>query len=310
MGEKYVTPFEKHGRLSVKGPDLMDQQGEKFQLYGMSTHGVAWYPQYVCEETFRALRDEWNTNCVRLAMYTYEHDGYCTDGDQEKIKAIMRRGVDAATALGMYVIIDWHILNEKTPLRYQQEAMTFFAEMSATYKDHDNVLYEICNEPNNTSWEDVCQYANAVIPVIRGNDPDAVIIVGTPTWSQDVHLALAQPLPYDNLLYTLHFYAGTHKDDLRARMKQCIEAGLPVIVSEFGICDASGDGALDLESAAAWRALIEEKQVGFFCWNLANKNESSSVFVVHNTALSGWGDDLLNEQGKWIRAWFQSKPRV
>lgn len=297
-----ATPVATHGALHVEGCDLVGSQGEKVQLYGMSTHGIAWYPQYVCEETFTALRDEWNTNCIRLAMYTYEDHGYCTDGDKEEIKALVKKGVDLATDLGMYVIIDWHILNEKSPLVYEEEAKAFFQEMSSTYADYDNVLYEICNEPNSgPSWQDVKDYANEIIPIIRANDEDAVIIVGTTTWSQDIQDALADPLDYDNLMYTLHFYAATHKDDLRNRLVECHEKGLPVYVSEFGICDASGNGGLDYASAEAWMDLIDEYNLSFQCWNLANKNESSSVFKEDCTKLSGWEDADMNDQGIWIK---------
>lgn len=302
--ETAQTPFEKHGKLSVQGSQLVDQNGEHYQLYGMSTHGIAWFPQYLCDETITALRNEWNTNCIRIAMYTYEYGGYCNGGNKNQLKTMVKNGVEYATNQGMYVIIDWHVLNEKSPLVYMEESVKFFEEMSALYADRDNVIYEICNEPNGTSWADVTTYANTVIPVIRANDPDAIVIVGTPTWSQDVHKALETPLEYDNLLYALHFYAGTHKEWLRERMASCIDAGLPIIVSEFGICDASGNGALDYESAEAWKAIIEEYNVSYFCWNLANKNESSSIFKPGNKTLSGWTDNDLSDQGKWIRDWF------
>lgn len=302
------TAFAKHGALSVNGADLVDANGEKFQLRGMSTHGIAWFPDYVCEETFTALRDEWNTNCVRIAMYTHESQGYCSDGDKEYIKGLVEKGVDIATDLGMYVIIDWHVLNEGSPLVYKDEAVAFFDEMSKKYADHANVLYEICNEPNrNASWDKVTEYANEVIPVIRANAPDSVIIVGTPTWSQEIDKAAAEPLSYDNLMYTLHFYAATHKDFLRDRMEMCISRGLPVFVSEFGICDASGNGAVDIEQANLWKDMIEKYNVSYMCWNLSNKNESSAVIAPDCSKLSGWTDDELSEEGRWIKEWFTSE---
>ncbi len=196
------TPLAVHGALQVQGTKLVDEQGNPVRLTGMSTHGLAWFPQYVSQDTFLTLRDEWKTNCVRLALYTEEYNGYCSGGNKEELKALVRRGVEAATNLGMYVIIDWHVLNDHDPNVHKEDAKAFFAEMSALYQNQENVLYEICNEPNSSAtWEQIKQYAGEVIPVIRANDPDAVIIVGTPTWSQDIHLAADSPLPYDNLLY-------------------------------------------------------------------------------------------------------------
>ena len=307
MTNENTTPFSIHGALSVQGADLVDKNGEKFQLYGMSTHGIAWFPQYVNQEAFRTLRDDWNTNCVRLAMYTEEYGGYCSDGDKETLKALVKNGVEYASELGMYVIIDWHILSEQDPNVHKDEAITFFREMSSAYADYENVLYEICNEPNcYTTWDSVKAYASEVIPVIRENDSDAVILVGSPTWSQDIDKAQASPLEFDNIMYTLHFYAATHKDDLRSRLEGCVNQGLPVFVSEFGMCDASGNGGNDFEQTEEWLTLIEKYNISFLCWNLANKAESSSVFLPSSTAISDWAEEDLNESGKWIREYFRS----
>ena len=304
------TPFGQHGALHVENGKLTDADGNVVQLYGMSTHGIAWFPQYINYDSFRTLRDDWNTNCIRLAMYTAEYGGYCAGGDKEQLKQLVRDGVSYATELGMYVIVDWHILSDCDPNQNKDEAIAFFREMSEAFADNDNVLYEICNEPNSgTSWDSIKSYAEKVIPVIREQKPDAVILVGTPTWSQEIDKAAASPLTFDNIMYTLHFYAGTHKDDLRNRLETCAQNNLPVFVSEFGMCDASGNGANDFDSTTKWLDLLNKYQISFCCWNLANKDESSSVFKAASTALSDWTDEDFNESGRWIRDYFRSMPR-
>lgn len=305
------TPFEDHGALSVKGTDLVDSNGEKFQLRGLSTHGLAWFPEYVNRETFECLRDDWNANCIRLAMYTDENGGYCSGGDQNQLKSKIREGVDAATELGMYVIIDWHVLSDQDPNKYKDQSISFFDEVSAEYGDRGNVIYEICNEPNGSAtWESVSVYANEVIPVIRANDHDCVILVGSPTWSQDIDKAAAAPLSFDNVMYTLHFYAATHTDWLRDRMEQCINNCLPVFISEFGICDASGSGSVDIGQADRWKELIEKYNVSYICWNLSNKDESSAVIRSGCSKLSGWTEEELSEEGNWIRDWMRVDTQV
>ena len=304
------TPYGQHGALHVENGKLTDADGNTVQLYGMSTHGIAWFPQYINYDSFRTLRDDWNTNCIRLAMYTAEYGGYCAGGDKEQLKQLVRDGVSYATELGMYVIVDWHILSDCDPNQNKDEAIAFFREMSEAFADNDNVLYEICNEPNSgTSWDSIKSYAEEVIPVIREQKPDAVILVGTPTWSQEIDKAAASPLTFDNVMYTLHFYAGTHKDDLRNRLETCAQDNLPVFVSEFGMCDASGNGANDFDSTTKWLDLLNKYQISFCCWNLANKDESSSVFKAASTALSDWTDEDFNESGRWIRDYFRSMPR-
>lgn len=304
------TPYGQHGALHVENGKLTDENGNTVQLYGMSTHGIAWFPQYINYDSFRTLRDDWNTNCIRLAMYTAEYGGYCAGGDKEQLKKLVRDGVSYATELGMYVIVDWHILSDCDPNQNKDEAIAFFREMVEAFADNDNVLYEICNEPNGgTSWDSIKSYAEEVIPVIRAQKPDAVILVGTPTWSQEIDKAAASPLDDSNVMYTLHFYAGTHKDDLRNRLETYVQNGLPVFVSEFGMCDASGNGANDFDSTTKWLDLLNKYQISFCCWNLANKDESSSVFKASSTALSDWTDDDFNESGRWIRDYFRGMPQ-
>lgn len=304
------TPYGQHGALHVENGKLTDENGNTVQLYGMSTHGIAWFPQYINYDSFRTLRDDWNTNCIRLAMYTAEYGGYCAGGDKEQLKQLVKDGVSYATELGMYVIVDWHILSDCDPNQNKDEAIAFFREMAEVFADNDNVLYEICNEPNGgTSWDSIKSYAEEVIPVIRAQKPDAVILVGTPTWSQEIDKAAASPLDDSNVMYTLHFYAGTHKDDLRNRLETCVQNGFPVFVSEFGMCDASGNGANDFVSTTKWLDLLNKYQISFCCWNLANKDESSSVFKASSTALSDWTDDDFNESGRWIRDYFRGMPQ-
>ena len=180
------TPLARHGRLSVKGVDLVDQSQKKFQLRGVSTHGINWDvgSPYVNEAAFRTLRDDWGVNAIRLAMYTSEYNGYCSGGDKKALRTKVEEGVQYATKLGMYVIIDWHILSDGNPKQHIKEAKRFFATMAAKYKKQKNVLYEICNEPNGCSWKTIRSYAQSVTKVIRKKDAKAIVIVGTPTWSR------------------------------------------------------------------------------------------------------------------------------
>lgn len=290
------------GKLSVEGTLLVDENGKAVQLRGLSTHGLSFYPQYVNEELFGELRRKWKANVIRLAMYTAESGGYCTDGDKENLKNLVRSGVEYATDQDMYVIVDWHILSDGNPNQYRAEAIDFFSQMSKEFSDYDNVIYEICNEPNGgTSWRDIKEYAKEVIPVIRANAPDAVILVGTPNWSQYVNEAAADPITgYDNIMYTLHFYAATHKDDLRDTMTSAIDAGLPVFVSEFGICDASGNGGIDEAQANAWVQAMDQYKVSYVAWNISNKNETSAIFKSTVEKTSGFTEEDLSDSGRWI----------
>lgn len=290
------------GALHVSGTQLCDSTGNLVQLRGISTHGLAWFPDYVNEECFADFKNNWNANVIRLAMYTAESGGYCTDGDQNHLKELVRNGIQYADSQGLYIIVDWHILSDSNPNTYLPQAKEFFQEISSEFAEADHILYEICNEPNgNTSWSDIKSYALEVIPVIRANDPDAVILVGTPNWCQYVDQAAADPITeYDNLMYALHFYAATHKEDLRDRMAAALSEGLPVFVTEYSICDASGNGGLDPDQANQWVAAMDQYGVSYVAWNLSNKNESSAILKSSCTKTSGFAQEDLSEFGLWL----------
>ncbi|MBQ7535410.1 MAG: cellulase family glycosylhydrolase [Stomatobaculum sp.] len=311
-GEPSPGPLEA-GTLHVEGTQLLSQDGKPLRLCGISTHGLQWYPQYVNGDTFRELRDNWNINVIRLALYT-EESGWCAQGAAEKdrLRNILHRGIRLAAENDLYVILDWHILSDGDPNQHLAEAKAFFQEFSHEYKDSSHILYEICNEPNGgVSWARIKQYAEAVIPVIRGNDPDAVILVGTPTWSQDIDQALADPITgYGNVMYTFHFYAATHKQELRSRLQKTVDLGLPVFVSECGLCSADGNGSIDRESAAAWLELLEQNGISTVFWNLSNKNEASALLSPSCSGLSGFSAADLSESGKLIQEYLTSKHAV
>ena len=294
---KTGTPVSIHGKLSVSGTNLVDKNGKKFQIKGVSTHGIAWFPQYVNQEAFEFMRDEWKINAVRLAMYSDPNAGYTT-----QMHELVSKGVEYAKNAGIYVIIDWHILSDGNPNTNKASAKVFFKEMANKYKDYDNVIYEICNEPNgDVQWErDIKHYAEEIIADIRTIDKDAIIIVGTPTWSQDVDSAAQNPITgYSNIMYTVHFYAATHKESLRQKVTTALNAGLPIFATEFGICDASGNGNLDIEEANKWIDFLNSNNISWMCWNLSNKDESSAL-LKNTNKVTGWTNDELSGEGKWL----------
>ena len=293
-----------HGQLSVSSSGfVVDKNQSVFQIQGISTHNLAWYPEYVNVDTFRKLRDEFNINTIRLAMYTAEDGGYCVSDDttRQQMLACLTSGIEAAIQLDMYVIVDWHILSDSNPNLYKETALSFFERIASTYGDKPNILYEICNEPNgDTSWDEIKSYSVDVIDRIRMYAPQSIVIVGTPTWSQDVDIASSSPIERNNLLYSLHFYAATHKEDLQSKLQTALTNGLPVFVSEFGITEASGSGIVDTTSADTWMKLLNENGIGYIYWNLSNKDEACALLRSSCTSLSDWTFDDYSPAGQWF----------
>lgn len=299
-----ATPLSTYGTLAVKGTKLVDKKGKTVQLKGVSTHGISWFPQYLNKKAMKTMRDQWGINVIRIAMYTSEWNGYCNSGseNQKSLRALVCQGIDDATDLGLYVIVDWHILSDGNPNTHISEAKSFFHGISKKYKNNNNILYEICNEPNGgTTWKDIKKYAKKIIPIIQKNDSNAIIIVGTPNWCQDVDIAAKSPITgYKNLLYSLHFYADTHRDAYRKKALTAVKSGLPLFVSEFSICDASGNGAIHTSEGNKWIKLLNQYKIGYTVWNLSNKNESSALIKTTCSKTSGWKKSDLTGSGKWF----------
>ena len=173
--------------------------------------------------------------------------------------------------------------------------------MSAKHKDDKHVLYEICNEPNGfmVRWSDVKEYADKVIPVIRANDPDKIVICGTPMWSQDVDYASQNPLSYNNVMYTLHFYSGDHFQSLRDKAQTALNNGAAIFVTEFGTTKASGDGGVFLDECNRWMEWMNERKISWVNWSFSDKAESSAALQPGASKSKNW--NLVSESGQYIK---------
>ena len=286
-----------NGWLKIKNNTLVNEKEEKIMLKGMSSHGIQWYGDFANESMLEDLKNKWNTNLFRIAMYT-EEDGYIYN---KKLKDKVEEIVEITKKLDMYVIIDWHILSDGDPLIHKEEAKEFFREMSLKYKDYPNVIYEICNEPNgNVTWENnIKPYAEEVIKVIRENSKKSIIIVGTPTWSQEVDKPANNKINDELVMYALHFYSGTHTEWLRERAKEALKE-IPIFVSEWGVSDASGNGGVYKEETLKWLKFMKENNISWANWSLSNKNESSAMLITGAPA-NKISEEYLSESGKIIK---------
>ena len=292
-----------HGRLHVAGRKIVGADGQPVSLAGVSYGWSQWEAApYYNASVVNWLRADWQADVVRAAL-GLDPTGYL--GHPEREKARVCAVVDAAIAADLYVIIDWHDhhANEHTAL-----AVAFFQEMARKYGGRPNVMYEIFNEPiKGLTWaRDVKPYAEQVIAAIRAIDPDNLIIVGTPNWSQDVDVAAADRIKAENIAYTLHFYAGTHKQELRDKAVVAMNQGLPLFVTEWGTCDASGAGQVDVESTKAWMEFMRQWQLSHCNWGIYDKAETAAIIVPGASAQGGWVAKDLTESGRLAREWVRN----
>jgi aryl-phospho-beta-D-glucosidase BglC (GH1 family) len=299
------TPVATNGQLKVAGTKLTNQNGYPVQLRGMSSHGIQWYNQCLTDASLDAVAYDWGADVFRISMYIQE-GGYETNPTY--YTNLVKTLVNKVTARGMYALIDFHMLTPGDPNYNTSRAITFFTEMANTFRNNNNILYEICNEPNGgVTWNTIKSYADQVIPVIRAIDNDAPIIVGTRAWSSlglsegsTAQEILNNPLNYSNILYTFHFYAKDHRDSYLSHLDWASDR-LPIFVTEFGTQEASGDGANDLTMSQRYMDLMRTKKISWANWNFSDDFRSGAVWTSGTCSGSNWTTSRLKEAGLFIR---------
>ena len=312
-------PVELYGQLRVEGTQLVSESGEPVQLRGMSSGGLQSCFQFFNDDVCDTLIQDWGCTVIRLAMtshgldngYTYFPDRYFNE---------VCGYLDTLIDHGVYVIVDWHILFDGDPTEYQEDAVDFFSRISAIYGDYPNIIYEVCNEPNGmryddpespVDWDNVIKpYAETVIAAIRENDPDNIIIVGTPNWSQDVDAASLNPINDDNVMYTLHFYAGSHGQDHMDKVITAVNNGLPIFCTEWGVSLDSGNSGVFYNETLEWMDLLNEYNISWCNWSIGTAIlESSNAlrlysnnFTIEQKIQGHWPDEMLSNSGLFVRS--------
>ena len=298
-GENSSPGPEENGKeqlvqLYVKDGKLTDGSGKKVQLRGASTHGINWFSEYINPAAFNSVKKA-GGNVMRLAMYTDEDGGYLR-APEENIKKI-KQGIETAKYLDMYAIVDWHILSDGDPNAHLNEAITFFDAIASSYAGDPAVIYEICNEPNHVWWDQIKQFAYAIVPVIRQYSPEALILIGTPDYASDLSSAMEDPFPAENVMYTYHYYAGEKQGyDV---LKKAVDDGFPVFVSEWGVGNGA-DGKLAEETGSAFARYLNSNNISWCAWSLCNKDEPYSLISPGCGKLGGFLEEDLSASGKII----------
>jgi endoglucanase len=294
-----TSPVEAYGRLQVCENRICSAGDVPVQLRGMSLFwsNTGWGAEkFYNADLVNNLADHYDVAVIRAAIGAHESGGYLANPSANLSRA--RTIIDAAIAKGMYVIVDWH-----SHQLLQEKAQEFFGTLAAEYATAENVIWETFNEPpdGNYSWSQLKAYHEAVIETIRDAGSANLVVVGSPTWSQDVDVAAADPITSDaNVAYTLHFYAGTHRQPLRDKADVALEAGLALFVTEYGTVEASGNGGFYPVESRAWLDWMDANQISSANWSMNDKVESASALRVPASASGPWGSGDLTESGAFV----------
>jgi endoglucanase len=299
------SAVEKHGRLRVQGNRIVDKNGQNVQLRGMSLYWSQWQGGYYNSNVVQWLRDDWRVTIVRASM-AVEQGGYLTNLAVEKAK--VKAVVDAAIELGLYVIIDWHDHNANLTAN-RTAAQGFFEEMAQTYGQYPNVIYEPWNEPLDThAWATVVKpYHEAIIPKIRAHDSLNIIVLGSTNWSSDPDVAALNPVIGQNLAYSFHFYAATHKQSYRDKVATALGRGVAVMMTEWGTSEASGTGIFDTAETRLWWNFADQNHISWLNWSIAALTETSAALQPGTSTQGGWTTANLKPSGIFVRNELRAK---
>jgi len=294
------TPVARNGALSVKDGQVVNQYGMPPELRGLSFSWSIWQGRkYYNTDVVDWITKDFKVSFIRAAMAVQPEHGYLEEPDSQK--QLIVSVVNEAIKKGIYVLIDWHDHNGYLHI---PQSKAFFAEMAQKYKGVPNVIYEVWNEPERVSWDTVKNYAVQVIAEIRKYDPDNLIVVGSPHWDQDVDVAAANPITgFKNIAYSFHFYASdpNHQDQLRAKGDKAIQMGLPLLITEWGVGEASGNGVFDIAENETWIKWMGTHKLSWVNWNITDKDETTALLKPGAPLNGGWTEDELTPDGIYLR---------
>lgn len=294
------TPVARNGKLKIIDGTLVNEHGVAPQLRGISLSWSLWQGRkYYTPGVVSWLADDFKSSIIRASMGVQPDGGYLQQPEEQK--GLIVSVVDQAIKSGIYVLIDWHDHNSNL---HVSQSKDFFSQMAKKYADVPNVIYEIWNEPEKTDWKTVKDYALQIIPIIRKYDKSNIIVVGSPHWDQDVDKAAADPIKgYDNIAYSFHFYASdpNHQEGLRAKADKAIAMKLPLIITEWGVGEASGDGEFNVQKTQTWLKWAGDNKLSWTNWNVTDKHETTALLQNNAPTNGGWTEANLTPAGIFIR---------
>lgn len=266
----------------------------------MSVFNPGFYDDCVTADSVRFLASSWGISLLRIPM----------NGDPAVYNQ-RAKYVEYALQAGIYAIIDLHYIGT-TPV-IDDNARNFWHAMASRFKEYENVLYELFNEPGpDADWDSAIRpFHEAMLQVIRPLDPHAVVLCGTRRWSQMVWEVPGHEVqPSQNVMYVRHSYAATHRD---YDAVSAVLDRIPVFQSEWGVCDASGSGSIDGVSAQSWVDMMAGRShnphnvtISWANWGYDDKAESCAALQPGACAVRAW--DSTSQSGAMVKGYLSAPP--
>jgi endoglucanase len=286
-------PVEFYGQLEAKGNAIVGSITKNVvQVKGISFFWSNWSDSFWTAAMVDRSVDDFKAEVIRAAFGVDDNGTPQNGSSYEQVYRL----VDRAIERDIYVIIDWHSHGAH---KNTAAAKAFFSTMAQKYGENDHVIFELFNEPLQISWATIKAYAEEIIPVIREHS-DNLIIVGTPTWSQDINLAADNPINDLNIAYTYHFYVPNHGTSLAQKLPYALSKNVAVFGTEWGVWEQESWCECNY-SLEEWMTLLDKHSISWCKWSLFDKDEKSSL-INPNQGPNG----SLSENGLWLKTHLQT----
>ena len=269
LGKSYA---DYNGQLHIEGEKVLNQYNEQVQLNGL-------YYGYGNSEYTEALLRTLKNKGVNMIKIGYIHSGGSEPYNKEENMEKMYSFIDQLLAMDFYIdIIYWSGQNlYEEGYNKTNEAIDYFTQIANKYPDNAQILYEICNEPFDNTWEEIKNYADAVITEIRKISPNCIISVPTNDNRFNEEF-LSNLLEFENLMYVTHIYAGD-KASIRSMNSAIINNNIPVFISEWSNVNSSATG-YDNELTDNLIYIINEYRLANSAWCFEESKRIDADFTM------------------------------
>lgn len=294
------------GKLHKNGVYIVDSDNKPVELRGVGLHAICQYTNLHMRKTFDSLRFM-GGNLVRVSVYLEDfafsksdneiYYGYLSHPEENKaeIEKIIHNCID----LGLYVLLDWHVMDDQSivvgqkysglGVLHQEAAEEFFEYFSSKYADYPNVLYEFANEPYSLTPAEMIQFISSLRSIVKNNVTDPIMVTGMGKPIEEGGIrdfntykrckALYEELVANGItdVFTSPHIYGSNLSE----MQQLLAEQIPFIMTEWGNSSYTGDGAGNDGAAIAQINWMHQNAIAHSIWKFTDQTMTSSLLINH-----------------------------